>query len=80
MSTYLQIPNKAAKETIHFYHANGFPAGVYGPLLSKLGEHFDVYALKGRATLPNSGAPSHTNWNVFADDLIELIEEMIGKK
>lgn len=74
MSTYLHFPHSSDGETIHFYHANGFPAGVYTPILSKLSERFNVYALKGRATLPKSGSPSHSNWQVFADDLIELAE------
>lgn len=76
MSTYLHFPNHTDADPIHFYHANGFPAGVYTPLLSKLSKQFNVYALKGRATLPNSGAPSHNNWQLFADDLIELVESI----
>jgi pimeloyl-ACP methyl ester carboxylesterase len=72
----LHFANNASKQTIHFYHANGFPAGTYAPILSRLNEQFEVYALKGRATMANDAAPSHRDWEVFADDLIELIEEL----
>lgn len=63
-------------ETIHFYHANGFPAGVYQPFLQTLNQDFDVYALQSRATWPDMPAPQHTNWHIYADDLIEFIEKL----
>ena len=75
MPSYLHFPSQNQGEIIHFYHANGFPAGAYMPILKRLSENFEVYALKGRATLPNSGTPSHTDWHIFADDLIQLAEK-----
>ncbi len=70
---HLHIKGKG--EPVHFYHANGFPAEVYTPFLTQLSEHFDVYAMNGRATWENSGEPSHKNWEIFADDLIKHLEE-----
>jgi pimeloyl-ACP methyl ester carboxylesterase len=62
-------------DDLHFFHANGFPAGVYHGILSKLSAHFNVYAMQCRATWPDIGRPSHKNWQVYADDLIEFIEQ-----
>lgn len=76
MSTYLHYPHESDAPILHFYHANGFPAGCYSPILSGLNEDFDVYALKGRATLSQGDHPSHQNWQGFADDLIGLIEKI----
>ncbi|WAL76839.1 hypothetical protein [Shewanella sp. DAU305] len=35
----------------HFYHANGFPLGVYAPLLVKLKRAFSLNALEDRLGL-----------------------------
>ena len=60
---------------LHFYHANGLPLKVYGPLLSLLGQKHDVKALHGRATWPEmQGPPRERGWQVYADDLISFIE------
>lgn len=72
----IHFPHTASKHTVHFYHANGFPAGTYAPILSRLNEQFEIYALKGRATMAKGLSPSHRDWEIFADDLIELIEEL----
>ena len=71
--SFLHVPGSG--EAIHFYHANGFPAGVYMPLFDTLKKQFDVYATKSRATHPDIGAPNHKNWNIYADDLIKFIEQ-----
>ncbi|NVK39135.1 MAG: alpha/beta hydrolase [Gammaproteobacteria bacterium] len=62
-------------EPVHFYHANGFPAEVYTPLLEQLASQFDVFAMHGRATWENIGEPSHDNWQIYADDLIAYLEQ-----
>ncbi len=62
-------------DDLHFFHANGFPAGVYQGILKKLSGHFNVYAMQCRATWPAIGHPTHKNWQVYADDLIEFIEQ-----
>ena len=59
----------------HFYHANGFPAGVYEPLLSSLKENFSLKALHIRPTWLNIGLPpNNRSWQLYADDLISFIE------
>jgi len=61
----------------HFYHATGFPAGVYTPLLSRLSKKFHLSALDFRATWPGIGAPPEGKdyWQRYADDLIVFIEQ-----
>lgn len=63
-------------EAAHFYHANGFPSGVYSPLLAKLNEKFNLSTLDGRPTWPNTGIPpKRRDWQIYADDLIAFIEQ-----
>ncbi|PNK60636.1 alpha/beta fold hydrolase [Psychrobacter sp. FDAARGOS_221] len=38
----------ATKQSLHFYGGNGFPVGVYQPLLTKLSEQFEVSSLAMR--------------------------------
>mgnify|MGYP000305890810 FL=1 len=70
---YLHLPGSG--EDLHFFGANGFPAGTYTPMLTGLSEQFNVYAMQCRATWPNIGHPSHKNWELYADDLIQFIEQ-----
>ena len=63
-------------EKAHFYHANGFPLGVYSPLLSQLSKKFNLSALDCRATWPDIGMPpKRRDWQIYADDLITFIEQ-----
>lgn len=63
-------------EPAHFYHANGFPLGVYKPLLSKLDSGIKLSALHLRATWPNIGLPQkRRDWHIYADDLIAFVEQ-----
>ncbi len=63
-------------ETAHFYHANGFPIGVYSPLLSRLSQKFKLSALGWRATWPGIGLPpKRRDWQFYSDDLIAFIEQ-----
>ena len=62
-------------EKAHFYHANGFPSGVYSRLLAALSQRFNLSALACRATWPNIGRPPRRrDWQLYADDLIAFIE------
>ncbi|MFB2801841.1 alpha/beta fold hydrolase [Shewanella seohaensis] len=62
-------------EGAHFYHANGFPLGVYAPLLAKLQPAFSLSALELRPTWPDVGLPpKRRDWQLYADDLISHIE------
>ncbi len=73
---YLHLPGSG--EDLHFFGANGFPAGTYTPILTGLSEQFNVYAMQCRATWPNIGHPSHKNWELYADDLIQLASYYCG--
>lgn len=60
----------------HFYHANGFPLGVYKPLLDSLSQRFALHGLKNRATWQGIGEPGRgINWATYADDLIQYLEQ-----
>ena len=62
-------------EPAHFYHANGFPLGIYAPLLAKLQQAFSLNALELRPTWPDVGLPpKRRDWQLYADDLILYIE------
>ncbi|WP_051202145.1 alpha/beta fold hydrolase [Ferrimonas senticii] len=58
----------------HFYHANGFPIGVYQPLINQL-QQLHLHALPMRPTWPNIGKPPrYHGWRLYVDDLINQIE------
>ena len=62
-------------EIAHFYQANGFPLGIYEPLLSRLGQKLSISALAMRASWPNIGPPPRKRtWDIYANDLIAYIE------
>lgn len=63
-------------ENVHFFHANGFPVGVYEQFITTLTQDFAVHALHGRATWPNSQPPNSGKWDIYANDLIEYIEHL----
>jgi len=67
---------KGDGEPAHFYHANGFPLGVYKPLLSMLGRKYKISALHLRATWPDIGEPPKSrDWQIYANDLIAFVEQ-----
>jgi len=62
-------------EIAHFYQANGFPLGIYQPLLSRLGQNLNLHALALRPTWSNIGdPPQNRSWEIYANDLILYIE------
>ncbi|VEN75487.1 Pimeloyl-ACP methyl ester carboxylesterase [Candidatus Desulfarcum epimagneticum] len=67
---------KGPGEPAHFYHANGFHPGAYGPFLSRLGRRFRLSALALRAVWPGADARAGggEEWGLYADDLIAFIE------
>lgn len=69
--SFIHIPGPG--ETVHLYHANGFPAGVYEPFLQTLSAHFNVYAMNGRAVGAQE-QPNHRDWQIYADDLIAFLD------
>ncbi len=66
---------KGKGQDAHFYHANGFPLGVYDPLLKRLIEKYQLSALEYRAVWPDIGPPTRNNdWQDHAEDLITFVE------
>ncbi len=59
----------------HFYHASGFPVGVYTPFLRCLANQLSIDALHLRPTWDQPGPlPKNRSWNLYADDLIHFME------
>jgi len=59
----------------HFCGANGFPVGVYEPLLRSLGHRLQISGLEMRATWPDVGPPPRSlRWDAYADDLIAFLD------
>ncbi len=61
-----------SKETIHFAHANGFPAKTYNRLFSYLNDSFDLRYLERHAH--NPVFPVTDGWHRLADELREEIK------
>lgn len=62
-------------ELILFSHANGYPPGVYRQLLESLTPHYRVLAVEHRPLWQNDPAGLES-WQQFADDVIELLDEL----
>lgn len=58
-----------------FSHANGYPPGVYSQLLNHLRERFHVLAVEHRP-LWQDDPQQLDSWERFADDVIELLDEL----
>ena len=64
----------------HFYHASGFPVGVYRPFLDKLSTRLSIDALHLRPTWDQPGIiPKDRSWEIYASDLINFIEATYQK-
>lgn len=71
-------------QAVHFAHANGFPAGVYGSIISGLSIECKVYALnhcsRFRCDRVCDARPVKVvHWEHLADELIGFLDEMGGK-
>lgn len=62
-----------AKQTIHFAHANGFPAKTYNKLFSLLAEDFEIGFIERHGHNPNF--PVTDNWSFLKDELKTEIEK-----
>lgn len=62
-------------ERMHFAHANGYPPGCYGELISELREHYRLFAMHYRPLWENSDYTKLRNWKSFADDLIYFLDQ-----
>lgn len=60
------------RDTLHFSHANGFPAGSYRVLLDSLNHHYDVRTID---QLGHQNAyPVTDNWSMLERELIHYFE------
>lgn len=62
-----------SKPTLHFAHANGFPAGSYKQLFNALSDDFNVIAIDKLGHNPQF--PVDDNWGNVVDELIQYIEQ-----
>ncbi len=66
------------KPTIHFAHANGFPAKTYSKLFSYLKDDFEINYLERHAHNPKF--PVTDGWNRLKDELREELEKRYTEK
>lgn len=66
------------KPTIHFAHANGFPAKTYSKLFSYLKDDFDITYLERHAHNPKF--PVTDGWHRLKDELREELERRYTEK
>ena len=66
------------KETIHFAHANGFPAKTYSKLFSYLKDDFEINYLERHAHNPKF--PVTDGWERLRDELRDELEKRYTQK
>lgn len=59
------------KPTLHFAHANGFPAGSYKTLFDELAQDYQLIAIDKLGHNPNY--PIRDGWNELAEELIDYL-------
>lgn len=63
-------------QTIHFYHATGYPFGSYADMLGRLADDYNILGLAHRGCWEGQPAPdSSVAWHNYADDLIEFLDQ-----
>ncbi len=62
-------------ETIHFAHANGFPASSYLQFVNELLPHFHVIGMNARPLWTDSHYEDFNSWEIAANDLIHFLDE-----
>lgn len=62
-----------SKPTLHFAHANGFPAASYKQLFSHLEDLVDIIAIEKMGH--NPAYPINNNWSNLAQELIAYLEQ-----
>lgn len=74
----IQQQNTPELEPIHFYHATAYPFGSYADLVLRLAQEQarDIFGLAHRGCWnEHSGPQKDTEWEDYADDLIEFLEK-----
>ena len=65
------------KDTIHFAHANGFPAKTYNKIFAALAEDFEIGFIERHGHNPKF--PVSDNWKSLKDELKEELEKRYTK-
>jgi pimeloyl-ACP methyl ester carboxylesterase len=60
---------------LHFLHANGYPPECYRPLITRLLEHFHVYAMRQRPLWVDSKPEEIVDWRPLTDDFLKFLDE-----
>lgn len=60
---------------LQFIHANAYTPECYHTLLDPLKEHYHVHLYRQRPLWPNKSPTQLKNWNLFATDLISMMDE-----
>ena len=61
------------KPTIHFAHANGFPASTYQKLFQNLSDHYHIASIDTMGH--NSHYPIQDNWPHLVDELVDYLRK-----
>lgn len=61
--------------SLQFIHANAYTPECYNTLLEPLTEHYHVHQFRQRPLWPNEAPEQLKNWNLFADDLISMMDQ-----
>ncbi len=60
---------------LHFLHANGYPPDCYRPLISRLSDHYHVYAMRQRPLWLDSKPEEIIDWHPLTDDFLQFLDE-----
>lgn len=74
----MSIPYIALGEAglpLHFLHANGYPPECYRPLITRLSEHYRVFAMRQRPLWPGSKPEEIADWLPLTDDFLQFLDE-----
>ena len=67
----------STKQTIHFAHANGFPAKTYNKIFASLSEDFEIGFIERHGHNPKF--PVSDNWKLLKDELQEELSTKYSK-
>lgn len=76
---YYTLLNANAKHNSHFYGGNGFALGVYEPLLKKLQQSFNLFALTMRGEWYDKPTETRLTREQDADILIDFLQKTQDK-
>ncbi|HEX7620504.1 MAG TPA: alpha/beta hydrolase [Anaerolineales bacterium] len=74
----MSIPYIALGEAgmpLHFLHANGYPPECYRLLITRLSEHYRVFAMRQRPLWPGSKPEEIADWLPLTNDFLQFLDE-----